>query len=261
MKNHSEEVSHRPTRAVKTSPPRIGNAQPGIPFPDSTSIFTVNTPKKKQPSRDEHPWLPGLQAERVEAMDRDRHGQQERDAPRPPVQRAGPRWRGHTGNLAVHDEGRDELHQPESERPGGEPHLDGLRAGEAGDVDRNERWLMQPPVDPQDHRHGAADPEWYKQLGGGRPRGRRLRGRRLRGRRLRRRRLRGRRLRGRRLRGRQLRGRRVVVRVHLGVSSLLVTVVTARCRRPRSPGSARHPRSRCSWSDPMEAPPPAHLRR
>ena len=50
MKNHSDEVSQRPTSDVNTSPPKTGSAQPGMPRRLSTSIFTVNAPKKKQPS-------------------------------------------------------------------------------------------------------------------------------------------------------------------------------------------------------------------
>src|SRR6185436_15865068 len=49
VKNQNDEVSHRPIRAAKTVPPTSGRTQPATPRMGSTSIFTVNAPKKTQP--------------------------------------------------------------------------------------------------------------------------------------------------------------------------------------------------------------------
>ncbi len=51
-KYQKAEVNQIPTSTVKTRPPASDRIQPGSPRRVSTSIFTVNTPKNRQPRQE-----------------------------------------------------------------------------------------------------------------------------------------------------------------------------------------------------------------
>ena len=70
------------TSSANARPPNTGSTQPGIPRLVSASILTVND-AEEQAAGDrvhEHPGVEGLESERVQAVHRDRHGDDERDA-------------------------------------------------------------------------------------------------------------------------------------------------------------------------------------
>src|SRR5580704_12282646 len=114
---------------------------------------------------DQDPGAVGLEAEPVEAVDRDRHGQQERDPARPPVRPADTRRRRNARDLAVHDQGRDHLDDREDGGAGGQPRFRVARAGEPGEADRDAGRVVQPPVDAEGERDQPADQAGHDQLG------------------------------------------------------------------------------------------------